>query len=259
MGREGMDEIFWKRGTGGRPDFFRYEAAGLAWLAEPPGGPTVVRVRAVDEESIGLDRIRPGRATAGAAEDFGRRLAVLHDAGAPAWGAPPAGWTGDCFIGQRGQRCDPADSWGQFYAEQRVRPFVGIAVDLGVLGGAELDVVERACDRISSGELDDLDHPARLHGDLWSGNVMWTDAGAVLIDPAAHGGHRETDLAMLALFGAPFLDRILGGYREQRPLEPGWRQRVPLHQMHPLATHAAGHGAGYARSLTEAAAAVLRL
>ena len=44
------------------------------------------------------------------------------------------------------------------------------------------------------------DKPARIHGDLWSGNVMWTaDSGqseAVLIDPAAHGGHREEDLAI---------------------------------------------------------------
>ena len=254
-----MDEVFRKTGSRGRPDFFRYEAAGLRWLAEPPGGPPVVRVGEVDDDSITLERIRPGRATPGSAEEFGRRLAVLHDAGAAAWGAPPAGWTGDCFIGQRGQRCDPTGSWGEFYAEQRVRPFVRIAVDLGVLGGSELGVVERACDRIASGELDDRDRPARLHGDLWSGNVMWTDAGAVLIDPAAHGGHRETDLAMLALFGAPHLDRILGGYREQHPLTAGGRSRVPLHQMHPLATHAAGHGAGYARSLTGAAAEVLAL
>ena len=45
--------------------------------------------------------------------------------------------------------------------------------------------------------------------------------GGVLIDPAAHGGHRETDLAMLALFGAPHLEEILAGYQEAHPLRDG--------------------------------------
>ena len=132
-------------------------------------------------------------------------------------------------------------------------------------------MVERACDRVASGELDDPDDvPARLHGDLWTGNVLWTparadgegggenDVEAVLIDPAAHGGHRETDLAMLALFGTPHLVEILRGYDEAHPLREGWRDRVPLHQLHPLATHSAGHGAGYEVALADAARQVLR-
>ena len=113
-------------------------------------------------------------------------------------------------------------------------------------------------DRRGNGGDDDR-APARIHGDLWSGNVLWAADGAVLIDPAAHGGHAETDLAMLALFGAPHLDHILRGYGEVRPLREGWRERVPLHQLHPLATHAAGHGAGYAVALADAARRVLAL
>lgn len=279
---------FVKRGSAHGPDFFRHEAAGLAWLAAAPGGPRVVKVVEVDDDDITLERIEPVRATPAAAERFGRDLAVMHSAGAPAWGAPAEGWTGRCFIGNRPQECVPTGSWGEFYAEQRVRPFVRIAVDLGVLGGADLAVVERACDRIAVGELDHPDDlPARIHGDLWTGNVLWARARAggsgvrsgesrpasgadgaavgsgeveaVLIDPAAHGGHRETDLAMLALFGAPHLDAILWGYDEAHPLRPGWPERVPLHQLHPLATHSAGHGAGYAVALADAARAVLRL
>ena len=82
---------------------------------------------------------------------------------------------------------------------------------------------------------------------------------AVLIDPAAHGGHRETDLAMLALFGTPYLEEILRGYQERHRLRDGWRERVPLHQLHPLATHAAGHGPAYAVALVDAARRVLAL
>lgn len=258
------DRVFVKRGSRNGPDFFRHEAAGLAWLAAAPGGPRVVEVVGVDDDEIILEEIPAGRATTRAALRFGRSLAAMHDAGAAAWGAPADGWAGRCFIGNRPQECAPTGSWGEFYAEQRVRPFVRIAVDLGVLGGADLAVVERACDRVASGELDNPDDvPARIHGDLWTGNVLWTGSGdnshAVLIDPAAHGGHRETDLAMLALFGAPHLDAILRGYDEAHPLREGWRDRVPLHQLHPLATHSAGHGAGYAIALADAARQVLRL
>lgn len=276
-------EVFVKRGRGAHgtdprgPDFFRHEAAGLAWLAAAPGGPRVVEVVEVGDDDITLERIEPARATPAVAERFGRSLAAMHSAGAAAWGAPTDGWDGQCFIGNRSQDCTPTETWGEFYAEQRVRPFVRIAVDLGALGGAGLAVVERACDRIADGELDHPDdRPARLHGDLWTGNVLWTTvpggadgdpdgvrrgAGveAVLIDPAAHGGHRETDLAMLALFGAPHLGSILDGYNAEFPLREGWRDRVPLHQLHPLATHSAGHGAGYAVALADAARAVLRL
>ena len=87
--------------------------------------------------------------------------------------------------------------------------------------------------------------PARLHGDLWSGNLIWGQESRVwLIDPAAHGGHRESDLAMLALFGCPQLPRVVDAYREVTPLADGWEDRVALHQLFPLLVHACMFGGG---------------
>lgn len=87
---------------------------------------------------------------------------------------------------------------------------------------------------------------ARTHGDLWNGNVMWTPLGAVLIDPAAQGGHAEEDLAALAVFGFPMLERVLAAYDEASALADGWRDRVGLHQLHILTIHVHLFGAAYA-------------
>ncbi|ROQ41468.1 fructosamine-3-kinase [Frondihabitans sp. PhB188] len=248
-----------------RPDapagFFQAEARGLRWLAEAQaaGGARVAEVIAVATGRIELEAVAEVRPATAAARAFGRALAVTHGAGAADFGAPPDGWTGPSFIGSREQACRPRDSWGVFYAEQRVRPFADIAVAAGSLAPDEAAVVGRACDAVAAGEFDDDAAPARLHGDLWNGNVLFGADGVVLIDPAAHGGHPETDLAMLALFGCPYLDDVLAAYDAAAPLRPGWEARVPLHQLHPLAVHAAGHGRSYGVALARAAEATLRL
>lgn len=256
---EGMP--FVKSNPSAPAQFFEWEAAGLRWLgeAERAGGARCVEVRTVEPGRIELEEIRPARPTRDAARRFGSALACTHDTGAAAFGAAPAGWSGFAYIGRRSMPCAPEESWGRFYAEQRVRPFLRPAVEAGNLTSADARTVESALELVAAGAFDDDDTPARLHGDLWNGNVLWSDEGAVLIDPAAHGGHRETDLAMLALFGLPHLDDVLAGYEEIHALRVGAATRVPLHQLHPLAVHAAGHGPSYGRALAEAAARVLAL
>lgn len=150
-------------------------------------------------------------------------------------------------------------SWGEMYARGRVAPFLDPAIAKGHLTATEAEVVRRACDVIEHGAFDDGTAPSRIHGDLWAGNVVCDRNGVVLIDPAAHGGHAETDLAMLHLFGLPHLDDVVRGYEEVSPLRAGWRDRLPLHQLHPLAVHAAGHGRAYGVELARAAQATLTL
>lgn len=244
------------------PDrFFEAEAAGLRWLAEAEsrGGARVVRVADVAPGRIELERVREVRPTREAARAFGAALAVTHAAGAAAFGARPDGWSGPLYIGRRPLPTADERSWGRFYARDRVLPYLDIAVAAGTVTRDQEPVIREAVERVASGAFDDDEPPARIHGDLWTGNVLWTAEGAVLIDPAAHGGHRETDLAMLALFGLPHLSDVLAGYDEARPLREGWEARVPLHQLHPLAVHAAGHGPSYGVALADAARATLAL
>ena len=148
--------------------------------------------------------------------------------------------------------------WGSWYAERRLVPYLKRARDDGALTLADARPVEAVIGRI--GELaGPPERPSRIHGDLWSGNVLWPGGRGALIDPAAHGGHRETDLAMLALFGAPYLDQILSGYHAAVPLADGWRARVPLHQLHPLLVHACLFGSEYVPQVTAAARRALRI
>jgi fructosamine-3-kinase len=237
-----MTAEFVKSRAGAPADFFAAEARGLD-LLRVPDGPPLPAVRAVDDDRIVLENIESGRATEPAAHEFGRRLATLHATGMQRFGAAEPGYVGPLPLDNA-----PADDWPSFYAERRLLPY---------LAGLDPDVqtaVARVVDHLP--ELaGPPEAPARIHGDLWSGNLIWGADGQVwLIDAgAAHGGHRETDLAMLALFGAPYLDVIIAGYQEVAPLAEGWRARLALHQLHPLLVHAQLFGSSYAAQAMRAA------
>lgn len=234
------------------PGAVRAEAAGLRWLADT-GTVRIPPVHGQDDHWLVTDLVRSGPPSAAAAARFGQDLAALHAAGAPEFGTPPPGGPEDAWIGLAPMRNVPGPDWPRWYAEHRVLPYLRRAVDGGVVRHAEAAVVESVCERLP--ELaGPAEPPARLHGDLWNGNVLWGDDGHVrLIDPAAHAGHRETDLAMLHLFGCPYLERVLEGYREAAPLADGWPDRIGLHQLFPLLVHAVLFGRCYAEQALAAA------
>jgi fructosamine-3-kinase len=217
--------------------FFTSEAAGLDWLAEPDAIP-LPTVVGVSDDVLVLTWLPTGAPTPDAARRLGRDLAALHQAGAPSFGA---GWPG--FLGYLPLDNTPAGSWPDFFVRQRIQPYVRMARDRGEFEPDDVAVFDRVCARLA--ELAGPDEPpARIHGDLWHGNIVWADRAAV-VDPAAHGGHRENDIAMLALFGAPYFDQIRGGYEDVFPLAEGWQERLGLHQLQPLLVHTVHFGGGY--------------
>lgn len=236
------------------------EAAGLRWLGEY-GDVPVPAVHGQDDEWLVLQYVPPASPTPTAAEAFGRGLARLHLRGAEAFGSPPPGGPVEAWMGVAPMRNEPHPDWPTFFARERIEPYVRLCADQQLLNADEVKVFNSVCERLPA-LAGPAEPPARVHGDAWSGNVHWSRDGVWLIDPAAHGGHRESDLAMLQLFHTSLVDHILGAYAESAtdagaPLDGGWRDRIPLHQLFPLLMHAAVFGGGYARQALSAARAAL--
>jgi len=250
----GGARVFVKTARDAAPGGFAAEAAGLRWLdlgTRPPALP-VPEVLAVDERFLALAWVDGGAGAPLDAAALGRGLATLHRAGAPCAGALPPGVEGPLRLGPLSIRNVPGPAWPAFYAESRLLPLARAAADRGALDAGGVRAVEAVADRIA--EIAGPEEPvARLHGDLWSGNVhAGADGRPWLVDPAAHGGHREVDLAMLELFGAPG-PTFLHAYDEVWPRAEGARGRVALYQLFPLLVHAVLFGGGYGASARRAA------
>jgi fructosamine-3-kinase len=268
-------EAFVKTRVDAAPGEYRREAEGLLWLAEV-GSLRVPRVLEAAEDHLALEWVAPGRLSQAREEELGRGLAALHSAHAPHFGdfrrdlrdggsrgglaggadaGPDGGHDPDSSGGFGSLRLPdtPTHEWPTFYARRRLLPLASRARERGVLSPAGVRDVERVGERLV--ELaGPAEPPARIHGDLWSGNVHADVEGHPwLIDPSAYGGHREVDLAMLRLFGSPS-ERIFAAYEELTPLAEGWRDRVELWQLLPLLVHAQQFGGSYCRAAERVAA-----
>lgn len=240
----GGSVVFAKSGANLPDDLLAVEAEGLAWLREAQAV-RVPAVIALDDELLVLEWIEPGPRTAATDMTLGRDLATLHRTGAGAFG-----WHRDGFIGSLPQRNTPPveGNWPHFWVNRRIQPLTRQARQRGTVDDhvpALVDRLEHRIDHLAG----PAEPPARVHGDLWWGNVHVDRQGEPwLIDPAAYGGHREVDLAMLHLFGTPS-PGLIDAYHEVFPLAEGWRERLRLWQLEPLLVHAVLFGGSYGDSV----------
>ena len=232
--------LFVKTNARAPEGMFGAEARGLAWLGEA-GALRVPEVIAHGPGFLALELVVAAPPARDFDERLGRGLAALHRHGAPRFGLDH-----DNFIGRLPQDNAPvADAgWAEFYRARRLEPQLRRAVDDGLASSR----LRRGFDRVFAALAElvgPAEPPARLHGDLWGGNLLCDDAGApCLCDPAVYGGHREIDLAMMRLFGG-FGARMFAAYDEAWPLAPGHAARVPLYQLYPLMVHVNLFGGGY--------------
>ncbi len=235
---------------------FTAEAKGLRWLAEP-GVIRIPEVVCASEAHDGipaflvLEMIEPARHVPDFDERLGQALGRLHHTGAPSFGLDHAN-----FIGRLPQDNSPTETWAEFYWTRRLEPQVRAAHARGLLDQQTVAAFERLRDVLGE-RTGPEEPPARLHGDLWGGNLHVDDKGApCLIDPAVYGGHREVDLAMMQLFGG-FGARVFAAYEEIAPLAPGAAERVPLYQLYPLLVHVNLFGGSYVSGVKRALSTVL--
>jgi fructosamine-3-kinase len=247
--------LFLKTNASAPHGMFAAEAAGLSFLREAQAlrVPEVLAASSDDERPpfLLLEFICSARPRVDFDVTLGRGLAALHR-----FGAPSFGWRQGNFIGRLAQENREHSSWADFYREQRLEPQLRVAETAGRASPELRRKFEQLFD-----ELPELvgapEPPARLHGDLWSGNVHVDEQGApCLIDPAVYGGHREVDLAMMRLFGG-FSERVFSAYSEAFPLSHGHAERVKLYQLYPLLVHLNLFGGSYLGSVQQALSAYL--
>ena len=255
-------EVFIKHRPGSPPSAYAYEAACLDWLREAHSaneGCPVPWVRAVDTDRIIVDFVQTRSPSIEAARTFGTQLARTHLFGAHEYGQLPSG-SHEAFIADLELPRGTWETFGSFYAQARIRPLTERARYDGAISPAEAAVLIELAEVLETEDprlLGPPDPIALVHGDLWSGNVLWRRRDCVLIDPSAHGGHRESDLAMLALFGLPHLEEVMEAYNAEWPLNTNYRARIPLHQVYPLVVHAILFGGSYGAAAVSAARTAL--
>ncbi len=264
--------LFVKTSPAAVPGTYRQEAAGLRWLAEASAGPPVAELAVLHDPPaptaagdvghhdqdvevvrfLALRWIEPGLARGAAEEEFGRQLARLHAAGAPAFGALPPTSATDGVPAPEGLSINgvalaarPVQTFAEFWSEQRLLPLAERAHADGTFSVDDLHRVHALAARLPQ-LVGPPELPARTHGDLWAGNLHADADGRIcLIDPLAHGSHREVDLATLRVFGGPS-ERCFHAYGEAFPLADGWRERVALMQLGVILLHVVMFGASYA-------------
>ena len=240
--------VFLKTNASAPASMFPAEAQGLEWLraADALRLPEVLAVSSGREGEpcfLVLELLTPGRPQRDFDEQLGHGLAKLHRHGAERFGLD-----GENFIGSLPQRNRAHDTWAEFFWYERLEPQLARAVAAGRASARLRGAFERLEPKLKQ-LVGPAEPPARLHGDLWGGNLHVDERGApCLIDPAAYGGHREVDLAMMRLFGG-FSEGVFRAYQEAWPLSPGHAERIALYQLYPLMVHVNLFGGGYADSV----------
>ena len=233
--------VFFVKWNAQSPDsMFETESKGLQLLASAGTALQVPKVFIQDEGFLVLEWIDEGTAKQNTAYNFGVELAKLHKNSTKYFGLDH-----NNFIGKLHQSNSAHSNWADFFAIERIEPQIKMGVESGTLTRSLLNDVQKLYAKL--GAIFPNEPPALLHGDLWSGNYMFTKSGGTSIyDPAAYYGHREMDLAMTQLFGG-FPSDFYEGYNDQYPMQPGFDDRVTICNLYPILVHANLFGGSYSR------------
>ena len=213
------------------PDMFAIEAAGLRMIEQPQTIKTPKVISCGNFKKLTyllMEWIEPGPATTRSMQLLGQQLAAMHCTTAVMFGTA----THALISGGLPQSNNEYTTWEQFFIQERLQPKVKLAVERGALTFTDSNDFENLYKKLAS--LFPVEPPALVHGDLWRGNcVIDNHEQPYLVDPTAHYGYREVDIAMTTLFGG-FEKEFYEAYQEVYPLQKGWEERVEIWNLYPL-------------------------
>jgi len=229
------------------PEMFEFEEKGLQ-LLQNNSGLTIPKVESVlnigDNSYLILEWIEEGNSSADLFFDFGRNVALMHNHSSEKFGL---GY--DNYIGSLKQVNHFTDNWNDFFIEYRLGYLSKMAFDNGNMDKKSTDNLEKLYLKLN--DFFPLEKPALLHGDLWSGNFMFSQNGdAVVYDPAVYYGHRLMDLGMSKLFGG-FQSEFYEGYQSVYKLETNWQDAIHIANLYPLLVHLNLFGTSYLIQIKE--------
>jgi fructosamine-3-kinase len=224
------------------PNMFEKEKKGLKLLEQSnfkiPKILSIGSFRKLDY--LVLEYIKPGKEINW--KKFGENLANLHQISNDKFGL---GY--DNYIGSIHQINAYENNWLNFYTNHRIIQLMIMARNKNLLNSQDCKKIESICNSFKNIIPNTL--PSLVHGDLWSGNLFFSENGLpVLIDPAVYFGHPEMDWAMLDLFGN-YPEHSFEIYNEINPLLVGFKERKAIHQLYPLLVHLVLFGKTYYSSV----------
>ncbi len=239
-----IGDFFVKWNASAPVDMFQKEAFALTEMQQEDNPyliiPKVIWATSEEERPgiILMEYLHPAVLTNGYDEKLGRGIAQLHRKTASAYGFYHSNYCGTTI-----QDNTWTSNWPEFFAQRRIGALVqqirisrGLTVD-------QLKIYDRLIDQMPL-LLPQTTVPSLIHGDLWSGNYMYTAKGPALIDPACYYADREMELGMMQLFGG-FSSRVWQAYNEDYPLQDGWEDRILLYQLYHVLNHQLLFGGSY--------------
>ncbi len=221
------------------------EAAGVTDVKVP-------RVLSVTEKQLEMTAIMPQRQSEALLVTLGRGLAAIHNLPQSRYGLDR-----DNYIGLNPQKNIETDNWGEFFADYRLGYQVSLIKDAGLRRRFE-DMLKSRRTVLIDWLNEHCAGPSLLHGDLWSGNVLFDGDNPWLIDPAVYYGDSEADLAMTEMFGG-LGPAFYEAYEDVRPMTAEYPRKREIYNLYHFLNHYNLFGGSYLGPCENAFALIERL
>lgn len=230
---------FLKQNQSNYSDQLYKEVNGLEHLRQfIPQDLKIPKVHNVNDENLELEQISSTSFDQIGYQKFGKLLAQLHQAKGDIFGLDE-----DNYIGLNPQINSESDNWGEFFLKQRLSIQVDFIIEPSLQEKFHSILLNKTHEIIDFLN-DHKPQPSPVHGDLWSGNILYDGKNAWLIDPAFYFGDREVDLAMTQMFGG-FSAEFYNSYNEEYPLAKGHDKRSIIYNLYHYLNHYNLFGGSY--------------